>query len=63
LERRRNVAISIMTRAESARSITAIGSPPIISTGTPNALAASSTRENSVLATMAENFLKLLHEI
>jgi hypothetical protein len=34
--------MSTMNRAEFARSIAAIGSPPIISTGTPNALADSS---------------------
>jgi hypothetical protein len=51
-EFRRAAATSIMSCAERARSITAIGKPPMISTGNSGSMAVASTRDRPALATI-----------
>jgi hypothetical protein len=50
---RRCAESSIINRAEPARSITAIGNPPIISIGTPNRARVSSVRVRLTATTIA----------
>jgi hypothetical protein len=55
---RREAATSVINRADCARSITAIGRPPIISTGTSNPPDVSGTKESLAFHTIGSRLFE-----